>query len=66
MSEINGQVLGVLLVIGIFGIVAGAITAVVTNLSNAIEERTTETIDSTQFSIKDLNSKQEILITFVK
>ena len=42
MSEINGQLIGVLLVIGIFGVVAAAVTAVVSTLTTAIEEKTNE------------------------
>lgn len=36
MSEIKGQILGVILVLMIFGAVAGAMTAVFSNLSNTI------------------------------
>jgi len=46
MSEINGQLLGILIVIGVFGIVAGTVTAVVTNLSDAIEEKSNEIIEN--------------------
>ncbi len=36
MSEIKGQILGVVLVIGIFGIVAGALIPVFRNLTNKV------------------------------
>ena len=45
MSEINGQLFGILLVIGIFGVVAGAVTVVVNNLTTAVEEKSNEIIN---------------------
>ena len=63
MSEINGQLFGILLVIGIFGVVAGAVTVVVNNLTTAIEEKSNEIVneDFTEISTKMftivLNSK---------
>ena len=36
MSEIKGQLLGIILVIMVFGIVAASLTAVFTNLSNTV------------------------------
>ena len=63
MSEVNGQLIGILLVIGIFGVVATAVTLVITNLTSAIEEKTNEitedgfnTIKTAMFTIS-LNSK---------
>lgn len=39
MSEIKGQILGILLVLTIFGVVSAALVAVFTNLKNTVEKQ---------------------------
>lgn len=48
MSEIKGQLLGLVLAIAIFSIVFGAMTAMFLNTSNSIAEKA-ENIASTQY-----------------
>lgn len=45
MSEVKGQLLSVLLVLGIFSLVAGVITGVVTSLNKAVTDKSTELIE---------------------
>lgn len=45
MSEIKGQLLGIILVITIFGAVSAAAAAIFTNLTNAVENEVAEEID---------------------
>ena len=44
MSEIKGQLLGILLVIMVFGIVAASLTVVFTNLSNSVSSEVTKAV----------------------
>lgn len=39
MSEIKGQLLGIILVIMVFGIVAASLTTVFTNLTNSVSSQ---------------------------
>lgn len=50
MSEIKGQLLGIILVLMIFGVVAAGLTAVFTNLT-----------DSVTSEVKDLQSNLETI-----
>ncbi len=44
MSEIKGQLLGIILVIMVFGIVAAALTTVFTNLTNTVSSEVTKAV----------------------
>lgn len=46
MSEIKGQILGVLLVLAIFGSVAGVMISMFNNTTNEIENKLSEEISS--------------------
>lgn len=46
MSEIKGQLLGIILVVTIFGAVSTAVAAIFTNLTNAVETEITKEVDS--------------------
>ena len=46
MSEIKGQLLGIILVLAVFGVVAAALTAVFTNLSGSVSSEVTKAISS--------------------
>lgn len=46
MSEIKGQILGVLLVLAIFGSVAGVMISMFNNTTNEIESKLSEEISS--------------------
>lgn len=46
MSEIKGQLLGIILVIMVFGIVAAGLTTVFTNLTNSVSSEVTKGINS--------------------
>ena len=46
MSEIKGQLLGIILVITIFGAVSTAVAAIFTNLTNAVETEVSKEVDS--------------------
>ena len=44
MSEIKGQLLGIILVIMIFGIVAASLTTVFTNLTNSVSSEVSRVV----------------------
>ena len=44
MSEIKGQLLGIILVVTIFGIVGGALAAIFSTLTNTVEDKVSEEI----------------------
>lgn len=44
MSEIKGQLLGIILVVTIFGIVGGALAAIFANLTDTVEEKVSQEI----------------------
>jgi len=44
MSEIKGQLLGIILVIMVFGIVAASLTTVFTNLTNSVSSEVAQGI----------------------
>ena len=44
MSEIKGQLLGIILVVTIFGIVGGALAAIFSNLTDTVEEKVSQEI----------------------
>ena len=46
MSEIKGQLLGIILVLAIFGIVAAALSGVFTSLSGSVSSQVTKAISS--------------------
>lgn len=46
MSEIKGQLLGIILVIMIFGIVAAGLTMVFTNLTNTVSSEVANAVTS--------------------
>ena len=46
MSEIKGQLLGILLVIMVFGIVAAGLTTVFTNLTSSVSSEVTKAVAS--------------------
>ena len=46
MSEIKGQLLGIIIVLAIFGIVAATLTTVFTSLSNSVSSEVTKAISS--------------------
>lgn len=46
MSEIKGQLLGILLVIMVFGIVAAGLTTVFTNLTNSVSSEINKAVAS--------------------
>ena len=46
MSEIKGQILGIVLVLMIFGIVSGAMVAIFRSLTNNVQEQVNELVDS--------------------
>ena len=45
MSEIKGQLLGIILVIMVFGIVAAGLTAVFTNLTDSVSSQVEQAVD---------------------
>ncbi len=45
MSEIKGQLLGIILVITIFGAVSTAVAAIFTNLTAAVENEVSKEVD---------------------
>ena len=47
MSEIKGQLLGIILVIMVFGIVAAGLTAVFRNLTNSVSSEVAEVANTT-------------------
>jgi len=54
MSEIKGQLLGIILVIMVFGIVAAGLTTVFTNLTSSVSSEVTKAMNSYGLSIVDL------------
>ena len=46
MSEIKGQLLGIILVIMVFGIVAASITTVFKNLTSSVSSEVADAIDT--------------------
>lgn len=44
MSELKGQLLGIVLVLMVFGIVAASLTAIFTNLSNSVTSEVSKAI----------------------
>ena len=46
MSEIKGQLLGIILVIMVFGIVAASLTAIFTGLGNSVSSQGSKAISS--------------------
>ena len=52
MSEIKGQLLGIILVIMVFGIVAASITTIFTNLTNSVSSEVTKGIS--QYGLQTL------------
>ena len=44
MSEIKGQLLGIILVIMVFGIVAASLTTIFTNLSNSVSSEVAKAV----------------------
>lgn len=60
MSEIKGQILGVILVLMVFAAVAGTMTAVFSNLSKTITNQVSE-IDKETTSVKYFDER---FITF--
>ena len=50
MSEIKGQLLGIILVIMVFGIVAGSLTAIFTNLSASVSSEVAKAVSDNQYS----------------
>lgn len=45
MSEIKGQLLGIILVLSIFLTVSVALTAVFSNMTNSVESKVSEVVD---------------------
>ena len=45
MSEIKGQLLGIILVLSIFLTVSVALTAIYTNMTKSVEEKVSEVVD---------------------
>lgn len=45
MSEIKGQLLGIILVLSIFLTVCVALTAIFTNMTKSVEEKVSEVVD---------------------
>lgn len=45
MSEIKGQLLGIILVLSIFLTVSVALTAVFSNMTNSVENKVSEVVD---------------------
>lgn len=45
MSEIKGQLLGIILVLSIFLTVSVALTAVFTNMTNSVESKVSEVVE---------------------
>ena len=54
MSEIKGQLLGIILVIMVFGIVAAGLTTVFTNLTSSVSSEVTKAMNSYGLSILHL------------
>ena len=50
MSEIKGQLLGIILVLMIFGVVSGAMVALFSNFTKAVENNVSELVDTTKES----------------
>ena len=46
MSEIKGQLLGIILVIMVFGIVAAGLTTIFTNLTNTVSSEVTQAVNT--------------------
>ena len=46
MSEIKGQLLGIILVLSIFLTVSVALTAIFTNMTNSVESKVSEVVES--------------------
>ena len=46
MSEIKGQLLGIVLVLMVFGIVAAALTTIFTGLSNSVTSQVSKAVSS--------------------
>ena len=46
MSEIKGQLLGIILVITIFGVIGGALTAIFYSLTHTVESEVTDKVES--------------------
>ena len=44
MSEIKGQILGMILVLTVFGAVGGTLVAIFKNLANTVESKTTSEV----------------------
>ena len=45
MSEIKGQILGILLVLAVFATVSATLVGVFTTMTNAVEEKVAEVIE---------------------
>ena len=45
MSEIKGQLLGIILVITVFGIVGGALAGIFSSLTKTVEDKVSEEIE---------------------
>ena len=45
MSEIKGQLLGIILVITIFGVIGGALTAIFYSLTHTVEAEVTDKVE---------------------
>ena len=54
MSEIKGQILGIIIVLMIFGVVSGAMIAMFNNLTAAVSENVAETVSSATKSVLKL------------
>ena len=55
MSEIKGQILGIIIVLMIFGVVSGAIIAMFNNMTKAVSDNVAEITDEELSSMLSVN-----------
>ena len=56
MSEIKGQLLGIILVLSIFLTVSVALTAIFTNMTNSVEQKVSEVVEFDSSSLETSSS----------
>ena len=56
MSEIKGQILGIIIVLMIFGVVSGAMIAMFNNMTKAVSDNVAEIIDEESSSMLSVSN----------
>ena len=56
MSEIKGQILGIIIVLMIFGVVSGAMIAMFNNMTKAVSDNVAELIDEESSSMLSVSN----------